>query len=1570
MSCRDLGGNMNCPFCSHGETKVTDKRLAEDGRNRRRRECMKCGKRFTTYEKSEGLLTKVMKRDGNTVDFNKEKITNAIWAAAESVGGQDRETAVHLSDRVVERIEEKFGGVTVPTVEQIQDIAEKVLVEEGHYKTAKAFILYREQHKKLRETKSVMVDVVNTIGEYLDQTDWRVKENSNEAFSFSGLLLHTAGKVMTYYNLNQMYTPEIAEAHKKGYFHIHDLSHGVIGYCCGHSLKNLLIMGFGGVRNKTECKPAKHLSTVVHQMVNYIGCLQMEFAGAQAFSVHPKETVVMRNRAGNISIERIGDFCDKFVEGNPERWLGPNGIEFADISNTGYETLSFGEDGKSQWMPIRRVIRHPVTDPLHLLRTNKGIISASKSHSLFSLNSHQYLGLKERLLLESMENNGKKLFSYELGDRAKELGIKAPEKVVQKLVARGLLDSALLNYDGEARRFAKYTVRENKKRFVLKKTEELNRFSKEVKTGDTGASNLAVLSKVSLPENEEVDLYDIIRESRKSRKLVLVKIDDTKQLKKDIMAKTSMRKLSFEMGKSRGYVYSMLKRGKVPFEIYDRFTSVKEKGIKFTTNRNANAISRILNGEELTSFAKLIAWYLSEGYATKYWIGIVQKDENNIREILRILDSLSTIYHISKREVKSIIIHGIAAVIIKELCSRHSDNKKIPSFVFALGSRLKKAFLEEIAKGDGTKTERGWIYTSTSNLLVTGLNLLAINLGMKTSIKTRCVENYEKNLPGRLTRYDLVLNDAGAAGRTESHGDFESAVIFENHIPDSEPEYEYDLSVEGTESFVGGVGLFAMHNSSVDTLLAPFIRADNLPFKDVKQAMQQLVFSLNIPSRWGCFSDDTEILTKDGWRSGLDLNAGDIIATFNPKTEKIEYLPVLKMTKDHYAGKMLNLKNRITDQLVTPNHRVLRRIHNYQEGISPSKYVFEEAAKLKTKIPLIPLGGNFEGADMNEDKVKLLSWIVSEGSLCEDERIAIHQSAEVNPENCEEIRDILGRLEIPFDESMKLSGFTGKRNCTRFWLNRPESKNIYSQFFPSYRKLIPRTMSDISTGLSRSFIDTYMKADGWAPENKIYTKKKEDADMMQEMITKTGWGSTLSLNKNGMYVVRVIKHNYTQVDDIEEVDYDGMVWCPTTVNGTVVVRRNGKVFISGNSQYPFSNITFDWMPPEDMRNQKAIVGGKEMPYTYSQLQPEMDMINKAFLEVMLEGDAKGGVFTFPIPTYNLTKDFDWSSENARLLFDLTAKYGLPYFQNYVGSGLDPSSIRAMCCRLNINQKELMSRPGGMWGPGDSTGSIGVVTINVNRLAYEARKATEETKTEDVVAKAKDEYFAKLKYYMTLAKNSLETKREVVDRNLEKGLMPYTKRYLGTFKNHFSTIGLCGMNEACLNALGKDIASPDGKQFAIDTLQFMRGMCLQFQNETQNLYNLEATPAESTAYRLAKLDKQVYPDIITAGKNEPYLTNSTQLPVDYTEDAILAIEHQNDIQPLYTGGTIFHLFVGERITDGETCKKLVKKVAENTRLPYFTITPTFSICPEHGYVKGEHFVCPMDVGDTTGGAGAP
>ena len=379
-------------------------------------------------------------------------------------------------------------------------------------------------------------------------------------------------------------------------------------------------------------------------------------------------------------------------------------------------------------------------------------------------------------------------------------------------------------------------------------------------------------------------------------------------------------------------------------------------------------------------------------------------------------------------------------------------------------------------------------------------------------------------------------------------------------------------------------------------------------------------------------------------------------------------------------------------------------------------------------------------------------------------------------------------------------------------------------------------------------------------------------------------------------------------------------------------------------QSPFVNLTFDWTVPRDLAHKPVIWGGKLLEETYSEYQKEMDLINRAFIEVLIEGDMRGRPFTFPIPTYNLTRDFNWENGNAQLLFDMTAKYGLPYFSNFINSDLDPSDVRSMCCRLRLDLRQLdRNVTGGLFGSGDSTGSVGVVSINMPRIAY--------------LSKNKSEFLERLEYLMGLAKSSLETKREIVEKNMQGGLLPYTKRYLGTLKNHFSTIGPIGMNEACLNLLGEDIASPEGRNLAVETLEFMRAKLSDFQEETSHIYNLEAVPAEGTSYRLARIDKRKYPNIITAGKEVPYYTNSTLLPVGKTEDVIEALEHQEELQTLYTGGTVFHIFLGERMSSGEAAKRLLKKIAYNSRIPYITITPTYSICPDHGYLKGEHPNCP-------------
>ena len=383
------------------------------------------------------------------------------------------------------------------------------------------------------------------------------------------------------------------------------------------------------------------------------------------------------------------------------------------------------------------------------------------------------------------------------------------------------------------------------------------------------------------------------------------------------------------------------------------------------------------------------------------------------------------------------------------------------------------------------------------------------------------------------------------------------------------------------------------------------------------------------------------------------------------------------------------------------------------------------------------------------------------------------------------------------------------------------------------------------------------------------------------------------------------------------------------------------------TQAPFSNITLDWTVPRDLVDQPAIVGGREREFTYGDCQKEMDMVNKAFIEIMIEGDANGRGFQYPIPTYSITRDFDWSeSENNKLLFEMTAKYGTPYFSNYINSDMEPNDVRSMCCRLRLDLRELRKKSGGFFGSGESTGSVGVVTINLPRIAY--------------LAENESDFYARLDKLMDIAARSLKTKRTVITKLLNAGLYPYTKRYLGTFDNHFSTIGLIGMNEVGLNAnwLRKDLTHPETQAFAKDVLNHMRERLSDYQEQYGDLYNLEATPAESTTYRFAKHDKKHYPDIITANENgTPYYTNSSHLPVGYTEDIFSALDVQDDLQTLYTSGTVFHAFLGEKLPDWKAAAQLVRKIAENYKLPYYTLSPTYSVCKNHGYLSGEVSVCP-------------
>lgn len=457
---------------------------------------------------------------------------------------------------------------------------------------------------------------------------------------------------------------------------------------------------------------------------------------------------------------------------------------------------------------------------------------------------------------------------------------------------------------------------------------------------------------------------------------------------------------------------------------------------------------------------------------------------------------------------------------------------------------------------------------------------------------------------------------------------------------------------------------------------------------------------------------------------------------------------------------------------------------------------------------------------------------------------------------------------------------------------------------------------------------------GGVPDKITSTPAKHLNTLIQQIVNFLGimqneWAGAQALSSFDTYLSPFVKNDSMTEEQVKQA-------LQSFIFGVNTPSRWG-------SQAPFTNITLDWTVPSDLAEKPAIVGGKEMNFTYGDCQKEMDIINKVFIELIIEGDANGRGFQYPIPTYNVTKDFDWQSPNAKLLFEMTAKYGTPYFQNFVNSELNPGDVRSMCCRLQLDKRELRKRGGGLFGSDEFTGSIGVVTINLPRLGY--------------LSENKEEFYDRLDHLMELASESLATKRKVINRLMSTGLFPYTKRYLNHLNNHFSTIGICGMNECTLNFMGKDLTNPEAREFALEILQHMRDKLADYQEKTGDLYNLEATPAESTSYRLAKHDKERFPDIITSGNEDPYYTNSSQLPVDYTEDIFEALDHQEALQIKYTGGTVFHGLLGESIDDWKACATLVKTICSNYRIPYFTISPTYSVCPKHGYIRGEKKFCP-------------
>lgn len=729
--------------------------------------------------------------------------------------------------------------------------------------------------------------------------------------------------------------------------------------------------------------------------------------------------------------------------------------------------------------------------------------------------------------------------------------------------------------------------------------------------------------------------------------------------------------------------------------------------------------------------------------------------------------------------------------------------------------------------------------------------------------------------------------------------------------------------------------------SSFDTYLAPFVKADNLTYKEVKQCIQSFIFGVNTPSRWGCVDTDTEILSTDGFKKYNELKEGDLIYTWN--NGRLELNPVRKVIQKPFKGQLHVYQGRGYNQTVTPNHRVLVKKFNENEFvIKHSDEIFD--ARTPYALPTQFIDSSLPETSLSNDEIRLAAMFYTDGNVDmrgnSVHKVSIFKSP--NRKGNDDIKEVCRALGLEFSVSSK-KGIFGAVNQYTFYSDaaRTIMKLVGS------KQSIDKKFLSMSKTQSELFLKTWSKFDGDTKKYRCQYDNETIRDQLQQIAILAGHTS---------YLWKKGKTNYVKIRQVNTItptvrtttNYDGIVWCPNVKNGTAVFRKDGCIYISGQTQAPFTNITLDWTVPNDLAEMNAIVGGKEMPFKYKDCKKEMDMVNKAFIEIMIEGDANGRGFQYPIPTYSITSDFDWSeTENNKLLFEMTSKYGTPYFSNYINSDMEPSDVRSMCCRLRLDLRELRKKTGGFFGSGESTGSIGVVTINMPRLAY--------------LSENEAEFYKRLDKMMDIAARSLKTKRTIVTRLLDEGLYPYTKRYLGTFENHFSTIGLVGMNEACLNAkwLRKDLTHRESQKFTKDVLNHMRERLSDYQEQYGDLYNLEATPAESTAYRLARHDKEQFPDIITASENEgtPYYTNSSHLPVGYTDDIFEVLDVQDELQTLYTSGTVFHAFLGEKLPSWKSAASLVRKIAENYKLPYYTISPTYSVCKNHGYISGEIYECP-------------
>jgi len=1559
------------------------------------------------------MIRKIRKRDGRVSDFNPIKITNAIWKAAQAVGGKDYKKAGELTDKVIERLEKELKKGEIPTVEQVQDIVEKTLIEEGHAKTAKAYILYRKQHQDIREIGGLLKDI-DVVDGYLSMMDWKVNENSNMSYSLQGLNVYATENIVSHYWLNKIYPPDIGEAHTNGNMHIHDL--GTLG----------------------------------------------------AYTYYGKETVIAKIN-GKIVITSFQDLY-KNVE-NPEEILSEKDNAKAKYPKR-IEVLD-----KDGWTRVYRVVKKAKQKDMRYIKNEGGrSVIVTEDHPMLVDNgdvkdakdvieeNDKLLTVDLKKLLEKEELFTKEnlYIARELYDRGiKNFWIEGMPLVEYQEYSSNLEINGIISTSNNAEALP------NK----IELTENLGYLiGFYIAEGTMGPHRISIIQK-NTPENQEI--IDRLTEAAyqlgcriysKSRnglvelrivnttfvKYLLTKIFNLEGRSQDKRLPSEI--LTYNHNFIQGIIAGILDgdgsiaTSNTTLVIRTASRTMLEQMalvmniIGFTVrDRNIEGIgtTRIFNGREIIqnyplygiSFRTLenslpSMLYKNAKMSTKAWRAegsgwqkVLNNEKTEIKDdyIYDITTESSTLivngmwnHNCVGWDLKDILLLGFKGVSgkIESKPAKHFGTAmmQIVNYLYTLqgeaaGAQALSNFdtlLAPFIRYDGLNYDQ----------VKQEMQKFLFNMNVPTRVGFQSLAPDEPiifkkdgkvkvELIGKLIEENFGENRKSIINNTDGYGNPSNdsfAVIpsekYEVISFDKNGEVQWRPIKALIKHRVVSNGFKKIRTGSGVLKVSPAHSLFRSNSNHIKPVMAK---ELECAKPNSTLNGKNHILAVNKLKQSIlgDKEEIDLFDLIDEIPEKIKKRIFIK-AKDVQA-----IKNKIGSLYGSMKEYLYKNGRSdkstFYEGLKNNVVPFDTYIKYSdelrsdVKIYIKPYNENLYNRYLNKDKlenfVRLVAWFITEGKATHSGIVISQRKNKIK-----EILDVAKSLKIKISIS-ETKGYSNKNHSkTNTIISNIRMSGLYTYLLPyicgatSKEKTIPSFVFDLDQQYRNIFLETLFKGDG-------YIDKKSRRITYSSMSDKLLTGISMLCIING-WRVRVVQKNGDRAGTLliykdpkkeldikiketagvpvyEIVNYkNDLEWeydISVDINGCEenFVGGTGLVFYHNS---PFTNITLDLTVPNYMADEPAIIGGDLKDDNYSNFTDEMDMINHAFAEIMYEGDAKGRPFTFPIPTYNITKDFNWNNDGLNPIWEMTAKYGIPYFSNFINSDMKPEDARSMCCRLRLSNRELRKRGGGLFGANPKTGSIGVVTINLPQIGY--------------LAKDDDDFFRRLDKIMELAKQSLEIKREIIENLTHSGLHPYSRFYLQdvkkTFgeywKNHFSTIGLIGMNDALLNFMNKSIGDKDGKAFAEKVLDFMREKIANYQVETGDIFNLEATPAEGASYRLSRVDKAQFPDIRiynqekynggNGGKAiQPYYTNSTQLPVGFTSDVFEALDLQDSLQSKYTGGTVLHIFLGEENPSSKAAKKLIRKVAEKYTLPYYTLTPTFSVCPDHGYISGEHQTCP-------------